>query len=194
MGQLLRSVNKLSAASNRGAKPVHNQGVWMLSLDAVKPGCLDAVWMLGRRLCHRCVFAAIVAERFHDFVELVRIDGFGDVVVHACLQTLLLEAGHGVGGHGHDGCVAVRVAFQFTDPPSRFQAIQFGHLDIHQHEIEGPLPYSIHGFSSVVNYLHGVSHELKQPDGNLLVHQAIFREQDRLGTVDRRWFTAGWFV
>ncbi len=66
-------------------------------------------------------------------VQLVLIDRFGQVVVHAGLQAGFAVAGAGVGGHGHDGQVGV--AGLFADFTGGSQTVHFRHLYIHQDQV-----------------------------------------------------------
>ncbi len=56
-----------------------------------------------------------------------------NIGVHAGLQTTLAIAVHGVGGHRDDGQeVPARLA---ADQARGFQAVEHGHLDVHQYKV-----------------------------------------------------------
>ena len=99
------------------------------------------------------------------------MDGLGQVVLHARIQAALAVAFHGVGGHGDDGQV-VEPGF-LADGSGGGQAIHFGHLDVHQHQVvvvgRGRL-YFCHGIMAV--------------DGGLDLYAGFFQKGQGHGAVE----------
>ncbi len=90
---------------------------------------LDAVAGCGQRFG---VFRLQPACQGGD--QLIGIDGFGEVGIHACAQGPLPIAGHGIGGHGDDG--QLDEAFLGTNLAGRFITVHHRHLAVHQHAVE----------------------------------------------------------
>jgi hypothetical protein len=63
-------------------------------------------------------------------------DWFGYIRVHSSGQAKFPIALHRVCGHGDDRKVSPAVLFLGADGPGCFQAVHFGHLNVHQHHVE----------------------------------------------------------
>ena len=70
------------------------------------------------------------------FEKLGGVDGFGDVVVHAGLQTALAIPFHGVGRYCDDRDMCVRMSLFLPDQLRRLETVHFGHLHIHEHHVQ----------------------------------------------------------
>ena len=82
----------------------------------------------------RCAATGPLQQGNH---QLLKVDGFAHMIVHARRQTGLAVGLGRIGGHGDDR--QVEPARQLTNTPGGLQAIDIRHLDIHQHRIEGRL-------------------------------------------------------
>jgi hypothetical protein len=71
-------------------------------------------------------------DRLNDAPEFGRLNGFGDITVHARLETPPAVAFHRVGRHGNDRDVPTRSCFFVPDRPRRLETVHFGLLDVHQ--------------------------------------------------------------
>ena len=86
--------------------------------------------------------------------EGLGVDGLGDVVVHAQGQATVPLFHHGVGGHGQDRQVA-EPGLQ-AQAAGGFVTVHDGHLQIHEHQVEGAIAQPGQGFLAVAgeNGLH----------------------------------------
>ncbi|MPN58357.1 hypothetical protein SDC9_206061 [bioreactor metagenome] len=111
--------------------------------------------------------------------QMVCIDGFGDVLVHAGIHALAAFLGHGMRGHGDDR--QARQRRLGTNSPGGLQAIHSGHLQIHQDGIVGRLlardPFQ--RGSAVTCHVHLDLGRRQQLPGNLLVDLVVFDDQHR---------------
>src|SRR5664279_2287967 len=83
------------------------------------------------RLRYGADFAAGGAE---DVDQLVYVQRFGDVIVHAGFETTLTVFGEGRRGERDD--VGLAAGRQLAaDEPGGFDAIEFGHLHIHEDHV-----------------------------------------------------------
>ena len=68
--------------------------------------------------------------------QLLGADRLGDIGVHAGLQAAFAVAFHGVRGDRHDGDVVPGLLLAGADGGRGIVAVQLGHLDVHQDQIE----------------------------------------------------------
>ena len=81
-------------------------------------------------------------------------------------------------GHGDDGDVLAVATFETADRESGLNSVHLRHLHIHQDQIEPFLLESRDGFRAVFRNPDPVASTFQQPDGHLLVHAAVFGQQD----------------
>ena len=93
-------------------------------------------------------------------------------------QAPLLIAFHGVARHRYNRRVNSSCAFHFADRGGRFVPVHFGHLDVHQDEIEALLRSERYGFTAIWSYHNDVSLPFQDPDRNLLIYRVILGKQD----------------
>src|SRR5688572_13583927 len=103
--------------------------------------------------------------------------GLGDVPVHARFETHLAVPLHGVGGHCDDG-ESRSATLSCADGACGVEAIDFGHLDVHEDNVELLRACVVDGFASVVGDGDGVTRAFEHADRKLLVHGIILGEQD----------------
>ena len=74
-----------------------------------------------------------VEERLPELADLERL---ADVTIHAGLEAALAVAAHRKGGHGDNWDVGFAAALARADRRGRLEAVELGHLDVHEDEIE----------------------------------------------------------
>ncbi len=127
-----------------------------------------------RLLVARCRQPALQGSEQHG-----RIDRLGDVIVHAGIEAPFALTGHCVRRHRDDRQLGKRR--HLTDLRSRFIAVHLGHLDIHQHQIEGmPLQHR-QRILAVARRADQQPHVLQQLARHLLIDQVVFNQQDVAG-------------
>jgi hypothetical protein len=97
--------------------------------------------------CHAVITAinlreAVAIARSRDISEpgsehasqILYRDGFGDVVVHARLETAITGSIESLGGHGNDGDTPI-CTVELADQRGSFISVHFGHLAIHEHHV-----------------------------------------------------------
>src|ERR1700676_5453081 len=70
----------------------------------------------------------------HYGEKLFEVDGFGDVIRRASLQTFVAVALHGLGGESDDG--QVLESGNLADGLRRLIPIHFGHHDVHKDDVD----------------------------------------------------------
>lgn len=117
-------------------------------------------------------------------VEPARIHGLGHVVVHASRQTGVPVFVEGIGGHGQDGHrLALRHA---ADGPGGGNAIQPGHLDIHQDQVIGRGAGQGHSLQAIVGHIHPQARPFEQGQGHLLVGRVVLGQENVTATQGRQ--------
>ena len=108
---------------------------------------------------------------------MLQLKGLAHVVVHACGQTRFAVAGHGIGRHGHNG--QLTQVQPVADGVRGLQAIEHGHLHVHQHQVIGlwRVAQQIDRFLSVVGQLHHSPFARQQLLRHLLVDEVVFHHQ-----------------
>lgn len=84
----------------------------------------------------------------------------------------------GVGGQSHDGQMTGGAGLGCTDFARDFKAIDQGHLDIHNHEVERLVLGKIPCFPAVGGHGYRVPHFLEQSRDEALIDGIGFREQN----------------
>lgn len=88
--------------------------------------------------------------------EFVDADGFREIIVHPFGETFFAVLSGGIGGHGDDdGPVAV--AFS-ADDPGGFEAVHFGHLDVHEDEVVWGFVEFFEGLDAVLGDVGFIAH------------------------------------
>jgi len=117
-----------------------------------------------------------VAQRFEA-------DGFAEVVVHAGFEALFAFTAHGIGGHGddaHGGAVGAG-----ADAAGRLVAVEFGHLAIHEDKVVGADVERGEDLESVAGDIGLVTDVVEEAEGDLLVDDVIFSQEDADGLLAR---------
>ncbi len=120
-------------------------------------------------------------EGLNGVEELLRADRLGNVFIHAGEQAELAVALEGVGGHGNDRHVPAVQPLASADGQGGLQAVHFRHLHVHQHEVELLVSHGGHRLPAIAGNRHLVAVRGQQGHGQLLVDQAVLRQQDFQG-------------
>lgn len=113
-------------------------------------------------------------------MEFGGADGFAEVVVHAGGSAGLAVADEGVGGEGDDvgggagGGMGAEVA-------GGFEAVHLGHLDVHEDDVVGLALDGGEDLEAVGGEVGAVAEAGEHVEGDLLVHDVIFGEEDVFG-------------
>src|ERR1035438_5088770 len=89
--------------------------------------------------------------------KLGRIDRLGYVTIHACRKTSFLIALHGVRRHGEDSKMAAGSFLLPPDLPGGLETAHFGHLNVHQEQVECLVCQSHESLLAVVGDDHCVA-------------------------------------
>ncbi len=98
--------------------------------------------------------------------QLRRADRLADIVVHARRETQLAVALHGVGGHGNDP----RSLFGrpvLVDTARGLQAVELGHLHIHQHNIVVLAGQRVEHLQTVASHIRAVAQPPERQERHL---------------------------
>ena len=68
-------------------------------------------------------------------------------------------------------------ALEFAEHSGGFEAVHFGHLDVHENQIEGPPAEQIDGFPAVSGHEDRVASPLEETARQLLVDRIVFCEE-----------------
>ena len=113
--------------------------------------------------------------------QMRRLDRFRDIRVHAGLQAALAIAVHGVGRHGDDR----QIRSQRGSPANQaggFEAVEHGHLDVHQHQIVvGSRIQFRQRLPAVVGDIDVISLLAQNRQHHFLIHQIVFHQQQARG-------------
>ena len=102
------------------------------------------------------------------------IDGLREVLVHACVQTLVPFTGHRVGRHCHNRTTVGMGVSKFSGGR---EAVHDGHLNVHQHEVVASLGGFGHSFFPVPCYVCGDAYVGQKFLGQFEVHFVVLHEQ-----------------
>jgi len=118
------------------------------------------------------------APFFHNVYQLVQVDGFAEVVIHAFGEALFPVFRGSIGGHRYD-----QRLYRTGSPydPGRFQSIHFGHLYVHKDEVELFFSELVQHFFSVLGDLGVIAHFVQYDPGKLLVDDIVFGQEDPEG-------------
>lgn len=116
-----------------------------------------------------------MAPFFEHIGQLIKVDGFAEVVVHAGGQAILAVLAGGVGRYRDDDGLGV---FVCADEACSFQAVHFGHLDIHKYEVVAILPELFEDFFSIGGHAWIIPHFIEDDEGQLLVDGIVFGQED----------------
>ena len=119
-----------------------------------------------------------------NLIQLDLMDRLGKVVIHSAREVFLAITFHGVGGQRHDGHMISALFFVLPDNRGCLDPAHFGHLDIHQGQIEAPVPF--HAVSASVPFFadnHNMTTFLEQAFCHKLVYFVIFGDQHAQGTL-----------
>ena len=90
-------------------------------------------------------------KRFNGLEELDGRNGFGDIVIHPGCQAALAITLGGVSRHGNNRDMAAVLFFDLTNFAGGLETIHFGHLNVHQYDIEGIRVKRFHRLLTVFN-------------------------------------------
>ncbi|OPZ58073.1 MAG: Outer membrane protein TolC precursor [Deltaproteobacteria bacterium ADurb.Bin510] len=138
----------------------------------------------GRIVCLRFARRRRAKSLGQFFGQRRQRDGLGDIIVHPGFETFFAVALHRVCGHRNDQHIGIADGGVGTADAARgFQAVHFGHLYIHQHQVIIDHFQRLDGFSAVG---HGIGVEaelLEQSERDLLVGNVVVGQQDAQGTI-----------
>ena len=106
-------------------------------------------------------------------IEHGRIDGLGQMIVHAGVETALPVFTEGIGGHGDNR----HLAPQLADRQRSLDAIHHRHLHVHQDQRVGASPQLVDSHRPVVGQVHLQTHVFQQGHGYFLVDPAVFNQE-----------------
>jgi hypothetical protein len=75
----------------------------------------------------------LLAPVFHHTDQFVEVDGFAEKIVHAFAEAVIAVFAGCIGGHGDDDGLVYSPG---PDMAGSFEAVHFGHLDVHEDEVE----------------------------------------------------------
>ncbi len=109
--------------------------------------------------------------------------GFGEVVVHARVEALLAIAADGGRGHGDDEHVADGGIGVLADEFRGVVAVEDGHLDVHEDEVEGLVfegaaAEGFHGLEAVAVGFGFEAQLCDEGDGDFLVDGVVLGDAD----------------
>ena len=116
-----------------------------------------------------------MAPFFEHIGKLVEVDGFAEVVVHTCSQAILPVFAGGVSRYRDDDGLC---AFVRADQAGSFEAVHFGHLDIHEYEVVAVLFELFEDFFTIGGHAWVVTHFIEDDEGQLLVDRVVFGQED----------------
>jgi hypothetical protein len=130
-----------------------------------------------------------------DGPQLLDVEGFGEVVVHAGGAALLAVFGEDVGGERDDRQAGQLVlGLVRADAARRLEAVHLGHLAVEQHEI-GPRAI---GLADPLDHAHAAGHAVDQEPqahqrrlGHDRVDLVVFGQQHLAAQLGRRRDLAG---
>ena len=104
---------------------------------------------------------------------------FGDEIVHAGSQATghLVIARSSAHGNNQAPCARPGQRFECPDFARGVEAVEHGHLAVHEHDIEGIFRIGVEGFLAVGDQGHLQTQALEHLADNLLVCGDVFRYQ-----------------
>ena len=108
------------------------------------------------------------------FVEGAEVDGLGEDVVHAGFAAAGDFPVHGAGGEGQDRRGDAGLAESFCG----FEAVEDGHVVVHQDEVERLFTGPLDGFGTIFYQRHLHPLLLEQADDHALVHFVVLGDED----------------
>ena len=108
--------------------------------------------------------------------QLVGVDRLGNVIVHACGKAFFTIPENGACGHGDDRQFSE--AFLSADVLAGLNAPHHGHLQVHQHDIEGLMLQNPERFLAISRDGHLQSKTLEEFARHLLIDLVVFYQQD----------------
>ena len=83
-----------------------------------------------------------------------------------------------VRGHGDDGHARVAAAFQFPDAARRLEAIEDGHLHVHQHQIELAVAEEVDRLLPILGDNHLMAVPAEHAHGEPLIDMVVLGQED----------------
>jgi len=114
-----------------------------------------------------------------------RVDGLGNMVIHARGKAALPILVQGVGSQGDDGDLGIPRGRIFRpDAPGRFEAVHFRHLHIHENGDVIFLGHGVHDLVAVGHHIGPVPDLVEHQTGDLLVDGIVLgQEHERFFSV-----------
>lgn len=113
-------------------------------------------------------------------VELLGVDRFGEVIVHAGGEAALAGVGLAQGGEGNDGSARVlgQRGFLLSHDLSGLEAVHFGHLDIEQDEVEFGVGEFLEAFLAAAGDVAPPAFAFEEVGEDPLVDEVVINHQD----------------
>lgn len=108
--------------------------------------------------------------------QFLHADRFCNVLVHARIQEPVSIAFQRMRFHGDDGNVIASLLFFCANCGSGRQSIHLGHCSIHENQVERTGFERSNRFDTDICNLHFVAGSLQQPNGQSLIHDAVFNK------------------
>ena len=94
-------------------------------------------------------------------------------------------------GQGHDAEAVLARFLRLPDLRRHFQSIHFGHLNVHEHQVELLTPDCLQGVPAVAANNHLVPKFFEHPHGDFLIDRVVLGEQDSPAQGRRRRLRVG---
>ena len=127
------------------------------------------------RLRSRCISRSRGQPPRQDCVQALGLHRFGHEAIHAGFATALAVFLESIGSQGQDRQAG---SFgQLSDAPARLEPVHNGHLDVHEHKIEGFAVDCLHRLGTILHGRHRQRDGGEQRLGDLPVQGAVFNQQ-----------------
>ena len=110
--------------------------------------------------------------------ELRGADGLGQVIVHAGLEAALAVLLHRVCGQRDDRQVSSRGLLAASQGFDHLESVQFGHLDVEEHQVEGAVVQGFEGLAPIARDDDVVTSAAQEVVDELLVEVIVLGQQD----------------
>ena len=103
---------------------------------------------------------------FQHADQFVEVDGFAEKIVHTLGETIIAVFAGSIGRHGDDNGLISPLG---PDLAGSLKAVHFGHLDVHEDEIEWFFLQLVQDFFSIFSETGGIAHFVEDHYGELPV-------------------------
>jgi hypothetical protein len=174
-----------SCARDRGIAAVHNLRLVNSSRQLERTRWRLHHVGLTVRQC-RSIIARVQHSPFDRNLELRRLNGLTDIVVHSGCDAFFAITSHRSRGHGNNGDMSASDHFPRANNGRGLKAIHFWHLYIHQYEIERFALQGLQRLTSVPSDHDRMTVFLKQTHRESLIHTVVFSEKNTEPPLIRR--------